>query len=156
MTGGLLIRAAMAPEAASLSELCFLSKQAWGYDDAFMAASRDALTISEAAIEAGLVWVCAGEGGALLGVAEIGPPEGGIAELDKLFVAPSAFRKGVGAALLGAAAREAARRGAHGLRILADPNAAGFYARMQAAPAGDAPSDAIAGRRLPVFLMTLD
>jgi hypothetical protein len=41
------------------------------------------------------------------------------------------------------------------LAILSDPNAAPFYERMGAVPAGDAPSDAIPGRRLPLLHLDL-
>jgi hypothetical protein len=37
------------------------------------------------------------------------------------------------------------------LSVLADPNAAGFYRRIGARDIGEAPSDAIAGRMLPLL-----
>ncbi len=51
---------------------------------------------------------------------------------------------------------QAARaEGAAVLTILADVNAAPFYARMGAVRTGDAPSDAIPGRLLPTFALRL-
>ncbi len=49
----------------------------------------------------------------------------------------------------------ARRRGAERLTILADPNAAGFYERSGAVRIGDAPSDAVPGRRLPLYELRL-
>jgi hypothetical protein len=49
----------------------------------------------------------------------------------------------------------ARRRGAERLTILADPNTAGFYERSGAVRIGDAPSDAVRGRRLPLYELRL-
>jgi hypothetical protein len=40
--------------------------------------------------------------------------------------------------------------------ILADPSAAAFYERHVARPVGEAPSDAIPGRSLPLYEIMLD
>ena len=50
---------------------------------------------------------------------------------------------------------EARRRGAKRLTILADPYAAAFYERHGARPVGEAPSDAIPGRLLPLYEVAL-
>ena len=150
------IRAARFHEAEVLTEHCRRSKASWGYDAAFMAASAASLRVDFTAIERGRVFVAEDEAGALLGVASYEwLPATGAAELDLLFVAPGTMRKGVGRALLDrvVAAMTAAR--AKRLVILADPNAAGFYRRYGAAYLCDAPSDAIAGRSLPLFSLDL-
>jgi predicted N-acetyltransferase YhbS len=77
-------------------------------------------------------------------------------DLDKLFVEPRWIRTGVGGALLAHAMIEARRRGAERLTILADPYAAGFYERHGARRIGEAPSDAIPGRSLPLYEIKLD
>jgi hypothetical protein len=46
-------------------------------------------------------------------------------------------------------------RGAERLTILADPNAPGFYERNGAARIGEAPSDAVPGRLLPLYELRL-
>ena len=51
---------------------------------------------------------------------------------------------------------EARRRGAERLTILADPNATGFYERDGAVRIGEAPSDAMPGRLLPLYEVRLD
>ena len=71
-------------------------------------------------------------------------------------VEPRHIRSGVGRALLAHAIAEARRRGAERLTILADPNAAGFYERNGAVRIGEAPSDAVPGRVLPLYEVGLD
>ena len=76
-------------------------------------------------------------------------------DLSLLFVEPSAIRTGVGRTLFEAAIRLVERQGATSLSILADPFAAGFYQRLGAVKIGEAPSDAIPGRYLPLFEYTI-
>lgn len=154
----LTIRAARPDEQASLSDLVLRSKAAWDYDAAFMALAAEALAVRAERIAAGLVLV-AERAGTAVGVAVLAPaPAGeppGTTELSHLFVAPEVLRRGVGGALMDAACALARARGARRLRILADPHAAGFYARRGAALVGQAPSDAIPGRRLPLFVLPI-
>ena len=51
---------------------------------------------------------------------------------------------------------EAQRRGAKRLTILADPNATGFYENNGAVRIGEAPSEAVHGRLLPLYEVRLD
>lgn len=147
------IRPAGAEEAAALSGLCMRSKAAWGYGAAFMEASRASLTLTAERIAGGCCWV-AEEGGQVLGIAAI-VPDGADMELDLLFVEPGMMRGGVGRALLAHAAEAARARGARRLTILADVNADGFYQRCGAVRVGEAPSDAIPGRMLPLLEIRL-
>jgi GNAT superfamily N-acetyltransferase len=151
------IRPARIEEAAALSELCIRSKAAWGYDEAFMALARVALEVSAEQIAAGDVWVATEADGAVAGIMALGPSEQpSTLDLDKLFVEPRRIRTGVGRALLAHAIIEARRRGAFRLTILADPYAAGFYERNGARLIGEASSDAIPGRSLPLYKISLD
>ena len=151
------IRLARIEEASALSELCFRSKAAWGYDEAFMALVRVALEVNPAQIEMGDVWVATAADGCVTGMVALGPSEQpNTLDLDKLFIEPRRIRTGVGRALLTHAFVEAKRRGANRLTILADPYAAGFYERNGARLIGEAPSDAIPGRSLPLYEVKLD
>jgi GNAT superfamily N-acetyltransferase len=151
------IRPARAEEAPALSQLCFRSKAAWGYDEAFMALARLALEVSPEQIAAGDVWVASAVDGGLAGIVALGPSEQpNTLDLDKLFVEPRRIRTGVGRALFAHAIIEARRRGAERLTILADPYAAGFCERNGARLIGEAPSDAIPGRSLPLYEIRLD
>jgi N-acetylglutamate synthase-like GNAT family acetyltransferase len=148
------IRPARTDEAAQLTDLCTRSKAAWGYDAALMEASRAALTVTPERIEYGGCFVADDGTGAVLGVAAI-IPDGDDMELDLLFVEPGLMRGGVGRVLLERAAQEARSRGAKRLTILADVNAAAFYERCGAARDGEAPSDAVPGRILPLLEIKL-
>jgi GNAT superfamily N-acetyltransferase len=144
-------------EASALSELCFQSKASWGYDEDFMALVRTALEGMQEQVAAGNVWVAAGADGGLAGMMALGPSaQPNTLDLDKLFVEPRRIRTRVGRALIAHAIDEARRRGANRLTILSDPYAAGFYERNGARLIGEAPSDAIPGRSLPLYEVKLD
>jgi predicted N-acetyltransferase YhbS len=75
----------------------------------------------------------------------------GAYDLSRLFVEPSVIRTGIGRALFAVAVAVIAKRGGRSLSILSDPFAVAFYQRLGAIRVGDAPSDAISGRRLPLL-----
>jgi len=157
MTSPAGIRPARTEESSTLSELCVRSKASWGYDEAFMALARVVLQVSSQQIAAGDVWVATAADGGVAGIVALGPSEQpNTLDLDKLFVEPQQIRTGVGRALLAHAIIEARGRGAKRLTILSDPNAAGFYERNGARLIGWAPSDAIPGRLVPLYEITLD
>ncbi len=140
------VRSAWTGEAHILTALCVRSKAHWGYDDAFMRACQGSLVVTEADIALGRVLVAIGDR-RIAGVARV-EPDG---ELGLLFVDPAAMGRGAGRMLFAAAADLARSRGARAMPILADPNAAPFYARMGARLVSQAPSDAIPGRTLPLY-----
>jgi GNAT superfamily N-acetyltransferase len=151
------IRLARLEEASALSELCVRSKAAWGYGEAFIALARIALEVRPEQVAAGDVWVATGSDGEVAGLVALAPSEQpNTLDLDKLFVEPQRIRNGVGRVLITHAIDEARRRGAERLTILADPYAAGFYERNGARWIGEAPSDAIPGRSLPLYEIKLD
>ena len=153
----LCIRLARVEEASALTELCIRSKASWGYDEAFMALVRAVLVVIPEQIAAGDVWIATAADGSVAGMVALGPSrEPDTIDLDKLFVEPRRIRTGVGRALLAHAIDEARRRGGKRLTILADPYAAGFYERNGARLIGEAPSDAIPGRSVPLYEVKLD
>jgi GNAT superfamily N-acetyltransferase len=150
------IRSARVEEAAALSDLCVRSKAVWGYDESFMALARGVLQVGVKQIAAGDVWVATTADGSLAGIVALAPGEQpDTLDLDKLFVEPRHIRAGFGRALLDHATQEARRRGATRLTILADPYAAPFYERRGARRIGEAPSDAIPGRMVPLYEIVL-
>ena len=150
------VRPARIEEAAALSELCVRSKAVWGYDDAFMALAHKVLQVGLEEIAAGDVWVATTGGGSIAGVVTLASgDQPGTLDLGKLFVEPRHIRGGFGRALLDHVVREARRRGAKRLTILADPFAAAFYERMGARRVGEVPSDAIPGRMVPFYEIAL-
>jgi GNAT superfamily N-acetyltransferase len=149
------IRTASPDEAEALHALSIRSKAHWGYDAAFMALAAPKLALPADWIVAGRVFV-AWIDGEPAGVAAVLPPAADrIAELEHLFVDPPHMGRGLGATLLAACLGLAVKEGARGVRALADPQARPFYERQGFRRIGDAPSDAIPGRLLPVLLRTL-
>jgi GNAT superfamily N-acetyltransferase len=152
MTIPVRIRLAKGGEALELSALCVRSKAHWGYDAEFMTLSHGSLQIDPAAIAAGRVLVAADTDDKPLGVADCSRlPEPGAFDLAHLFVDPHFLRRGVGQALFEAACAWCLANGGTKLVILSDPNAAEFYEKLGARRVGEAPSDAIPGRCLPLL-----
>lgn len=154
------IRPARPEEAGALHELALRSKAYWGYDAAFMAQCVDALSVDTAAIETGRMIVAEDDGGVrgMMGWEPAEPgecAEGADWDISHLFVDPAAMGRGMGGALFRAGMRRIKDMGGAGVSILADPGARAFYERMGAELVGDAPSDAIPGRRLPLLLYRL-
>lgn len=85
-----------------------------------------------------------------LGFYALGLEEGGLA-LDSLFVEPAWLGRGIGRALWRHALEAGRALGHASMRVVADPNAAGFYRRMGALAVGGEGSDFAPGRVLPVF-----
>jgi GNAT superfamily N-acetyltransferase len=153
---GFTVRAAQPAEVHSLSDLCRRSKAHWGYDADFMRLSEDSLAIATDAIAEERVLVVE-KSGEIAGVADIAAlPAQGRFDLVHFFVEPRFVRTGAGAILFEAITRLARARGASRLEILSDPNAVGFYERLGARRIGEAPSDAIPGRQLPLLEFSLD
>ncbi len=158
-SGRIVVRPAQADEADALTDISMRSKAHWGYDDAFMAQCVESLRVDIPEIEAGRVIVAEGPEG-LLGVMgwaplEAGRPDEPDWEISHLFVDPSAMGRGVGRLLFEEGIVRIRTLGCNVLEILSDPEAKAFYERMGATPVGDAPSDAIPGRRLPLLQYTL-
>lgn len=145
------VRPAAPHEAAGLTELIMRSKAYWGYDEAFMARCRPALTLHPPDVVPRRTAV-AELAGRVAGVVAITgtPPEG---EIDLLFVDPWAIGSGVGRVLYDHALAVAAAEGFASLLIEADPQAEPFYLRMGAVRIGDTVS-AATGRTLPLLRAT--
>jgi GNAT superfamily N-acetyltransferase len=92
---------------------------------------------------------CAVEGHDLLGFYALAN-EGGVFELEHMWVDPSSIGRGIGAALFRHAVDTVRALGGSMLRIASDPNATGFYLAMGARRMGDVPSKP-EGRTLPMF-----
>lgn len=144
------IRPARLDEAPALTELCKRSKAHWGYDAGFMALSEASLTIRPAQITAGRVLV-ADRDGQPIAVASLNPLGAGTIDLQHLFVEPDEIDHGIGRSLFLAACDLARELGGTLLSILSDPYAEAFYKQMGARRIGDAPSDAVPDRMLPLL-----
>ena len=133
---------------AALTDLCLRSKAHWGYDAAFMAACRDVLTVTREDLQQPLAVVR--DGPAIVGMVAV-TLQPGTAELSKLFVSPGHIGHGIGSALIHWAKAQAHAAGHPHLRVESDPEAEAFYLRHGAVRIGQAPSEAIPGRMLPLL-----
>jgi GNAT superfamily N-acetyltransferase len=136
-----MIRPARADETDALTELAMRSKAHWGYDDEFLRACREELTIRTEHI--GRIDVVEVDG-RLAGMVRLEQNQ-----LEDLFVEPALIGTGIGRALFDHVVARAAREGMSRLRIDADPNAEAFYLEMGAVRVGESPSGSIPGRMLP-------
>ncbi|MFI6872841.1 GNAT family N-acetyltransferase [Streptomyces sp. NPDC050400] len=148
------IRPARPEEAAELSALALRSKAHWGYDEAFMAACVDELTLLPADVERRRTVVAEDPDGRVLGLATLeGQPPAG--ELGLMFVDPEALGRGVGR-LLFTHVRDAADAGGFAaVHWAADPNAVPFYEAMGGRHVGTVPSGSVPGRTLPLMELRL-
>ncbi|MFB4424505.1 GNAT family N-acetyltransferase [Streptomyces sp. QL37] len=147
------LRPGLPGEAAALTGLALRSKAHWGYDEAFMAACRDELTVRPGDTAGGRA-VVAEEDGRVLGFTTLAgePPEGALA---MMFVEPDTIGRGVGRLLFDHTTARARRMGFVRLTIDADPNAEPFYTAMGAVRIGATPSGSIPGRELPLLELDL-
>ena len=141
------LRDAKLEELADLSSLCLRSKAYWGYDDDFMAACVDELTITPDDLASDPIIVLEDERG-MAGLAQVTFDETGC-YLEKLFVDTDRMGLGYGKALYAWALTVARGMGAPEMVIEADPDAVAFYEKMGSVRAGNAPSGSVAGRTLP-------
>ena len=144
--GDVALRPAAPADAAALTALAFRSKAGWGYDEAFLAACADELTVPPE--RCGPLLVVAEDDAGIVGYAELAgrPPS---VELLGLFVEPHRQREGVGRLLFEDACRRARALGASTLVWDSDPHAETIYWRLGARTTGTAPSGSVAGRLLP-------
>lgn len=146
------LRPAEPGEEARLTELVLASKRHWGYPESMIELWRDVLTVPRERIERCAVVVAerVGEPVGMLSVCG----DGERAELEDLWVHPSAIGTGLGRRMFREAVALARSRGACTLRIVSDPYAEGFYLRMGARRVGTVPSKP-PGRRLPELELDL-
>lgn len=147
------VRAAHPDEAAVLTALALRSKRHWGYDEAFMSAAKADMEISPALLASSRAFVAESGGTPLafyvLAVEAEGPT------LRDLWVDPTAIGTGLGKHLWDHMLAEAYAAGFEAVRIVSDPHAAGFYAKMGASQVGEVESCVLAGRLLPLFRATV-
>jgi GNAT superfamily N-acetyltransferase len=136
-------------EAGLLSDLALRSKGHWGYDQAFLDACREELTLTRADVRAKRAVVAERDGRVVGFYTLAGDPP--VASLDHLFVEPAAIGTGVGRYLWHHAVAAAQSLGFTRIQIEADPDAEAFYLAMGARRRGTVPSGSIPGRELPLL-----
>lgn len=148
------VRRARSDEMEALTELSLTSKQSNGYDDAFMAACREELTVTPDRMLEGEYWVADADG--LLGCACLAVDgDGNSAEVHAFFIDPKSKRMGIGRLLWNKLLQRAREHGVTDLRLDADPSAVPFYEAIGFTTVGEAPSGSIPGRTIPHMTMSL-
>ncbi|MCA9864261.1 MAG: GNAT family N-acetyltransferase [Thermomicrobiales bacterium] len=150
----LSIREARPDEAALLSALALRSKAYWGYDAGFLEACRADLTWTPQEIAESVTLVCVGTAG-VLGFSQIVLKDESTAELDALFVDPTAIGTGAGKLLWERSLAAARELGALDLVLQSDPHAEGFYLSRGARRIGEIASALVPGRTLPLMHVDL-
>ena len=138
-----------------LTDVSIRAKKSNGYDDAFMAACRDELTVTVAHLCQDEYWVAC-EGDLIIGCASLSPDKDqSSGKVHSFFIDPDHQGRGVGRMLWAKLLECAHAYGMTEVRLDADPNAAPFYEAMGFKVAGVAPSGSIPGRRIPHMTLTL-
>lgn len=148
-----IIRPARIDDAATLSALALRSKAHWGYDEAFLAACRDDLTVTPEDVTTHTIRVTA-LAGRPCGFYQL-RGAGETATLTDLWVEPGTIGQRHGRALWEDAVATARERGFRELRVQCDPHAEGFYLAMGAERIGTEPSTVFPGRELPLLRFAL-
>jgi GNAT superfamily N-acetyltransferase len=142
-------------EADALTEIAHAAKRHWGYPERWIESWRDTLTIRAEFIAANVTY-CAMEDFRAVGFYLLTNESDGL-HLDHLWIEPRAMGRGIGRALFEHALEQTRRLGHRTLKIEADPNAEGFYARMGARRVGVTVTNIEHQRReLPLLLYDLE
>jgi GNAT superfamily N-acetyltransferase len=147
-----LLRPAVAADAARLTAIAHAAKLHWGYADELIDLWRAELTITPDVIAAGLV-CCAVRDAEIAGFYALSR-DGATFALEHMWVDPPDMGRGHGARLFRHALATARAQGGMLLRIASDPHAEGFYLRLGAQRVGAEPS-ALPGRSLPLLEVSL-
>lgn len=150
------IRRAVPEDAARLSEIARLAKAQWGYPVKWLAAWTRELTIEPEYIESQRVFA-AEEAGEMVGFCAI-EDRGDHWALEHLWIDPLRQRRGIGQALLRRVLDEVRDVRPGRITVVVDPNAADFYLRCGARPAGAvlAPMPGAPHRSLPVYELLVE
>ena len=142
------IRLATASDCVALTDVCFRSKQSYGYDDVFMEASREELRVVDETLNEMTLWL-AEDDFVVLGCAALQQDTSGQSEVLLFFVDPNVQGRGVGRMLWTVVFKNAHERKLSTLVLFSDPAAVGIYAKLGFNEDCDGPSRSIPGRMLP-------
>ena len=152
----MLIRPAKEGDATVLTDLCMVSKQSNGYDDAFMEACREELRVTPERLGSQQFWVAENAPHICGCVCLEVDSERKRAEVCAFFVHPDWQRKGVGRLLWVPVLQAAGEQNLEMLHLDADPAAVPFYQSLGFVTVGENPSGSIPGRTIPYMELPLD
>lgn len=151
----IFVRPAEIDDVDVMTDVSIRSKQSNGYDDAFMDACRDELTITVAHLCRREYWVAV-DGEKIIGCASLCPdkdPRSGMVQ--SFFIDPDHQGRGIGRLIWAQLLERAHAYAMTDLRLDADPNAVPFYEAMGFQVVGVAPSESIPDRPLPHMTLSL-
>lgn len=150
------IRPAKINENSVLTALSLRSKRSNGYDDTFMDACVEELTVTNKRMIEGEYWVAEADiiCGCVCLTADISNND--TAEINAFFIDPAWQRRGIGRLLWEKMLERSAELGISRLYLDADPFAVPFYEAVGFEIIGETPSESIPGRVLPRMLITLE
>lgn len=145
------IRKAQPEEAASLSAIALESKAHWGYTAETLGSWLPQLTVTSAQVAGNPTYVATADNRQVGFYMLCRSGEQFI--LEHLWVRPAWIGQGIGAHLLRHALELAQASNTVPVRVVADPNAAGFYARQGGVRVGalPAPLPGALDRELPIY-----
>ncbi len=146
------IRRAVSDDVESLTTLAHDAKRHWGYSEELIALWSRELTFTPEYVARHAVYVASVKDRAVGVYALVRTDRE--CELEHLWVRPAFLGRGVGRALVNHAIATARAWNVTSIKIVADPNAEGFYDRLGAIRVGDVPSRP-RGRRLPLLRLNL-
>jgi predicted N-acetyltransferase YhbS len=150
----MIVLRAHAEHAAALTEIAFAAKRHWQYPETWIHRWRELLTITPDYIAEHPTFVAVVDG-ELAGFCAV-QIAAGEALLDHLWVLPAFMGRGIGRTLFRQAEEIARASGAVRMRIVGDPHAEPFYARMGATLCGREPASMDGEERfLPLLEKTL-
>lgn len=149
------ISAAKPENAERLTEIALAAKAFWGYDQTFMTACVDELSVTKAMLtNQKFIYNLAMSKDEIIGFYGLEKLSTSLFELDALFVWPDFIGKGVGKILMTHAKQTAQSMGCDKLTIQSDPNAEAFYHATGAKTVGQKASCSVQGRYLPLLEIT--
>src|SRR6266550_5092838 len=134
-----MIRRATTDDTATLTNIAHDAKRYWGYPQHWIEHWRDELTISNDFVSENEVYVLASDDEVRGFYALV--VRNDKAELEHLWVTPKHIGTGVGKELFLHAMQRAAGRNVSEVQISSDPNAEGFYQKMEAHRIGEIQAD---------------
>lgn len=140
-------------DCAAMTRLITASKRHWGYPDEWMTLWQAELTITPQKLDERDFYL-GKEGAELVFIYSLSQPDAERYELEDCWVAAEYIGRGYGQILFDDVKKRLGSLGVKRLKIISDPNAAGFYRKMGAVQVGEEPTK-IKGRNFPVFELRL-
>lgn len=147
------IRKALDVDSKELTRIAFAAKKHWDYPQEYYQVWENELTITPDYIEKNDVYLASDEGGKLGFYSVINWKEE--IYLDHIFIDPRFLKQGIGSQLIRHLIENQEKKGVRQIKILVDPNAAGFYDKIGAKLVEYVPSN-IEGRLIPLYLLEID